>query len=309
MKLTRKKALDLIPCILDGEATEKESRAFFEYIEEDEVVKKQFESLKIVKELIRKKCRKEKAPDRLKNKINELISDLEWEERSYSRVDNSPNSIKNEAQNSLEGSVSTTKNILYKLFKPMRYVAAAAVIFFFTLITIELLDRTSTSQIAIPKNLEEVVFTHFENSDRFSEVLASVTPEDINHASEYLEAEFSHFPQMPLFDGAEITEVMYSSFIDNYKTPVLKFHQEDIDENIYVFAFKLDELEKERSIKRDPEAVKHCQSKNDYHIREINGKHVVSWKWGNYWYAAVSNHNGNDVVSMVKPLQEDSIRW
>lgn len=193
MKLTRKQAIDLIPCILDGEATEKETRAFFDYLEDDDSVKKQFESLKIVKELIRKKCKRDKAPDRLKNKVSELISDLEWEEHSYSRVDNSPNSIKNKIPNSGDSTVGY-KKIIYNLLKPMRYVAAAAVIFFFSLITIELLDRTSTSQLPIPKNLEEIVFAHFENSDNFSEVLTSVTPDDINHASEYLEAEFSYFP-------------------------------------------------------------------------------------------------------------------
>lgn len=306
MKLTRKQALDLIPCILDGEATEKECRAFFEYIEDDKVVKKQFDSLKIVKELIRNKCKREKAPDRLKSKVNELIADMEWEEFSCSKVDNSPNSLKNEPQNSGDYKTASTKNNIYRLIKPLRYVAAAAVILFFTLITIELLDRTSAPPLPVTQNLEEVVFAHFDSSDSSFGVLASVTPDDINHASEYLEAEFSYFPRMPLFDGAEITEVIYSSFIDGYNTPVLKFHQEDLNENIYVFAFKVDELEKEYSLKRDPEAVKHCQSYDDYHIREVNGKHVVSWKWGDYWYAAVSNHSGNDVISRVKPMQQNS---
>lgn len=304
MKLTKKQAIDLIPSIIDGEATESESHAFFDFIEEDESVRKQFESLKIVKELVKKNFKREKAPDHLKNRIVELIADMEWEEKSSSRVDNSPNSVKAVASDSSE--YSANRNIIYNLLKPLRYVAAAAVILFFSLITIELLERTSTSQLPVYQSLEEIVFTHFQNSNNFAGVLTSVSPDDINHASEYLESELSYFPRMPLFDGAEITEVMYASFIENYNTPVLKFHQEDINENIYVFAFKLDELENKRLIKRDPEAVKHCKSYGDYHIREINGKHVVSWKWGDYWYAAVSNHNGNDVIAMVEPMGESS---
>lgn len=306
MKLTRKQALDLIPCILDGEATEKERRVFFEYIEDDKIVKKQFDSLRIVKELIRNKCKREKAPDHLKSKVNELIADMGREEYSYSKVDNSPNSLKTEPSHPVDDKSASTKNNIYRLFKPLRYVAAAAVIFFFTIITIELLERTSTPPLPETQNLEEVVFTHFENSDNSSAVLSSITPDDINHASEYLEAEFSFFPRMPLFDGAELTEVIYSSFIDGYNAPILKFHQEDLNENIYVFAFKVDELEKEYSLKRDPEAVKHCQSNDDYHIREVNGKHVVSWKWGDYWYSAVSNHHGNEVISMVDPMHKNS---
>ncbi|MEX0662285.1 MAG: hypothetical protein WEA58_03130 [Balneolaceae bacterium] len=308
MKLTRKQALDLIPSILDGEATEVESHAFFNYIDEDLVVRKQFNSLKIIKKLVKEKFKKDKAPYHLKCRINELISDMEWEEKCFFKVDNSPNSVKNDIRDS-SSSTSSNRKVIYKFLKPFRYLTAAAVILFLSLITIELLEYTSTDPVPVSQSLEEIVFKHFENSDDVSEILTSVTPEDINHASEYLEAELSYFPRMPLFEGAEITEVMYSSFIENYNTPVLKFHQEDMNENIYVFAFKLDELEKEQSIRRDPEAVKHCQKYDDYHIREVNGKHIVSWKWGDYWYAAVSNHNGNDVIAMMEPMEEESSDW
>jgi len=309
MKLTRKQALNLIPSILDGEATKKESSAFFKHIEHDDVVKKQLESMRFVKQLVKNRFQREKAPDHLKNQISELISDMDWEEKSYSKVDNSPNSITDDNPNSDSYSSSSNKNIIYRLLKPLRYVAAAAVILFFTLITIELLERTSTSQLPVTQSLEEVVFTHFVNSDNFSAVLTSIIPKDINHASEYLEAEMSYFPRMPLFDGAEISQVMYSSFINNFNVPVLKFHQKDLNEDIYVFAFKLDDLDKELSLKRDPEAVKHCKTYDDYHIREVNGKHVVSWKWGDYWYAAVSNHHGNDVIAMVEPMKEEGSGW
>lgn len=308
MKLTKKQALNLIPSIIDGEATKTESQAFFNYIKKDDAVRKQFQSLKIVKELVRNNIKKEKAPNHLRTRITELIADMEWEEKLSSRVDNSPNSIKSVTSNSNKYS-SPDKNVFYKLLNPLRYVAAAAVILFFSLITIELLEQTSTSQLPINQSLEEIVYSHFQNDGDFQGALSSVVPEDIIHASEYLENEFSFFPRMPLFDGAEISQVMYSSFVNDFNTPVLKFHQQDINENIYVFAFKLDDLEKEKSIKRDPEAVKHCQTYEDYHIREIDGKHVVSWKWGDYWYAAVSNHNGNDVIAMVEPMEEVDSGW
>ncbi len=310
MKLTKKQALNLIASIIDGEATETESHAFFNYIKKDDTVRKQYESLKIVRELVKKNYKREKAPDHLKTKITELIADLEWEKKLSFRIDNSPNSIKDVSKDRISNSSSASnRNTIFKLLKPLRYVAAAAVIFFFSLITIELLERTSTGQLPVYQSLEEIVFTHFQNSDEFNGVLVSVTPDDINHASEYLEAQLSYFPRMPVFDGAEITEVIYSNFMGNYDVPILKFHQEEIDENIYVFAFKLDELKKEKSIKRDSEAVKHCQTYGDYHIREVNGKHIVSWKWGDYWYAAVSNHNGNDVIAMVEPMEEENNNW
>ena len=303
MKLTRKKALDLLPSIIDGEASKVEVDAFYSYIEKDDVVRKQYESLKTIKRVLRDKYPREKAPGHLKSKINHLISDLESKKHSDTNIERLPGTFGNETGTNQESPV------LYKLIKPMRYVLAAAVILFLTLVTIELLDRTSTSQLPTFQSLEEVVFNHFENTGNQEISLTAVSPVDINHAAEYLESELSYSPRMPLFGDAEISQIIYTDFTPNFKAPVLEFHQEAEDEYIYVFAFKVDDLEKKSSLRRDPEAVKHCQTYDDYHIREVDGKHVVSWKWGDYWYAAVSNHNGRDVIALLEPMEEETDSW
>lgn len=309
MKLTRKKALDLLPSIVDGEAGKAEVDAFFAYIEKDDVVRKQYESLKIIKQVLRDKCPRKKAPDHLRNRIKYLVSNLESKKQPATTIEGSPTPSEHKDPDATTNNTSQKSPVFYKLVKPMRYVMAAAVILFLTLITIELLDRTSTGQLPAFQNLEEVVFNHFENTDNQDISLTAVSPVDINHAAEFLESELSYSPRMPLFGGAEISQVIYADFTPNFKAPVLEFHQEENDEYIYVFAFKVDELENNSFLRRDPEAVKHCQTYDDYHIREVAGKHVVSWKWGDYWYAAVSNHNGHDVISLVEPMEEEINSW
>ena len=52
-------------------------------------------------------------------------------------------------------------------------------------------------------------------------------------------------------------------------------------------------------LSEDIEAIEKCKSDSDTYIKDINGKHIVSWKWGNVWYVGVSNHHGEVLASML----------
>lgn len=302
-ELTRKEALDLLPLIVDNEASEEEKTAFYRYIQKDEDIRKKYESLLFVKQLLKTKYTPKKAPEHLKQNISNLIEDLKWEKQESSVVDNTLSSLpeKSESSHELRGKGNRPEGV--RITKAARYVAAAAVILVFSLITIELLEKTSTIQGS--EGIEELALSHFYSGEHISASIASYRPASIEHAAQILNDEMSHQLQVPNIDGATLQRVMYTTFSNGYTTPAFEFYQAGIDETVHVFAFRIDDLKKEFGMKRDPEAVKLCKTRDDYHVKEINGKHVVSWKWGDYWYTAVSNHNGDDLISLVEPVHID----
>jgi len=65
------------------------------------------------------------------------------------------------------------------------------------------------------------------------------------------------------------------------------------------------ELYETTDIRREEKAAESCTTQTDYFVNDINGTHVVSWKWDDNWYSAVSNHNGHDLAALVTPLNQD----
>ena len=302
-KLTKKEAIELMPSVVDNEASEDEKVAFFKYIQDDPEVKKKYESLLFIKQLLKTKYSPKKAPDSLKQKVSDMLEDLEWEEEQESKVDSESSVGKRsdafgEPDRYKDPDQSSGKFL--PLLKPIRYVAAASVIFIFSLLTIEFLDKMSGEQILNRQGLEYVALNHFQTGSHIEASLASFSPKSSDHATELLREEMSYTPRLPKIQGADLRSILKTNFSNGHTVPVFDFYQAGIDEAIHIFAFRLDEFKEPGLAKRDPEAVKVCKTYDDYHIKEINGKHVVSWKWGEYWYTAVSNHNGNDLIALVE---------
>lgn len=299
--LTKQKALELIPFVVDGEVNPDVYRAFLEYIELDPEVKRIYESQCKIKKLISTRCKKAKTPDHLRSKILQLIEYQEYDTGRAEIIDmKSPEVLSpgTESNHSSTNNARTTG----RRFLFVRMAAAAVAIILLVLFTIEMLERFSpTSQT--PMSIEEFAFSHFEESDgRIA--FAGLQIGSITEAQQHLLQEYNIDINMPTFEGSELKQVIYTDFVPDYKTPILEYYQPDLNEYIYVFAFKIDSLNKYKKLARDPEAVEKCNSYDDFHIKEINDKHVVSWKWGENWYAAISNHNGYDLAAIVQPMND-----
>lgn len=302
-KLDRNSAIQLLPAVIDNEASYEERVAFFDYIEKDENVRIEYESELFIKKLLNEKLTKRSAPESLKKRINETIQDMTRESSTESNTDDTSAALKSiEKKND---HIKKGYNPFRSVHKPVRYIAAAAVILILSFVTIELLDRSSHVSFDT-LSVERAAFTHFMD-ETFDDVsLSGIIPGSVEDASDYLHNELSHPLRLPLIEGAEINKVIYADFITDFKTPVIDFYQSDIDEHVIVFAFDIDQLKSNKQIVRDPEAVVKCKTYDDYHIREIEDKHVVSWKWGDYWYTAISNHNGEDLIALVEPHWDDT---
>lgn len=75
ISLNKQQAIDLIPKVVDGEVTPQEHRRFFDYLRVDEDVRREFESHQKLKLIVCCRCRKEKAPEHLKQRIRILLAE------------------------------------------------------------------------------------------------------------------------------------------------------------------------------------------------------------------------------------------
>jgi len=81
ISLDKQQAIDLIPRVIDGEVTPQEHRSFFSYLREDDDVRREFESHQKLKIAICCRCKRERAPDHLRQRILTLLAREEGENR------------------------------------------------------------------------------------------------------------------------------------------------------------------------------------------------------------------------------------
>lgn len=300
-KLTRKEAFELITPVVDDEVDEDTQIAFFAYIEKDETVRAKYESAKRIKEVVSKRCPCANAPDRLKKRIH-----------SYLNTHKSPganNEHKNEDQVLPEdliydipsehtmstGQVSSPTKDRNRTY--WQYAAAAA--FFVLALVYGIYQYT---QPGGSYNVEEYVYAHFAKHEG-KMVQPTIATASIANAELELEHSYNMPMTVPPLENAEFKGVVVNEFVPGFRTPMMEYYMSSEEQYIYIFAFKLNHLKQFELLQRSQEAVKSCVKDQDFHIRDVNGKHVVSWKWGDTWYAAISNHNGETLASLVEPLQ------
>lgn len=293
-RLSKKQALNLLPAVVDGEATEEERIAFLAFIEDNDDVRREYESALRVKELLAKRLPKVKAPASLRNKVFSFVESA----REQDHFRDIP---------AAETDEELPAGMLYRsekvsIWRPaLRYIAAAAVLLFITLTTIELLDRTTGTTITQQEIVENFTALHFLNSEgKLSEPHFKTT--SITEAEQHLLHNHGIEMTVPPISGAEFAGLFIADFYDGFETPLLGYYQPDIDETIFVFAFEIDKITSHGKLKRHDDAVKNCRTNTDFYVAEIENHHVVSWTWDGNWYTAVSNHNGYDLASLIEPL-------
>jgi hypothetical protein len=290
LSMNRNQALLLIPAIIDGEANESERAAFFDFIEKHPDIEEEYENALYVKQQLKKNLKRYSCPDHLKENVLSTIEELKKHELKIDR----------ELSKSAEKS---TGNLFWHYTGiTLRYVSAAAVILFITLLTLQLLNSTDhTTQYSNTVMIEQAAAGHFLSAGGQLPSL-DYTTTSINEARQYLRDHYGMLADIPEIEGATFLGIAVGPFTGDFNTPVFAYTQEEISENIYLFVFDIAQVNSLQNVVRHSEAVEHCKSPKDYFVAEVENHHVVSWQWDNYWYSAVSNHNGDDLASLVKPL-------
>lgn len=282
----RDELLELITAIIDGEASEKEKEHFFRAAKVDSSLHHALEREKKIKHLIATRSRRVRAPEHLGQNIRNLIA---AEARKLS------NSGNTEAArvSSLTGAPHTVDSSRKKRRPPFFSLFAVAAAFLLAALVYVYQGSVSSERYVV----EDLVFEHYNNHGG-SLLPVSFASESTEHAEQILSNDYNISLTVPELQGARFSGVVYAEFATGYHTPLLEYTVGDGD-HIYVFAFCLDELKKYRVLERDNMAVNRISDINDVYIKEIGGKHVVSWKWHDVWYSAISNHDGKTIASML----------
>jgi hypothetical protein len=294
-RLTRHQAELLLPAIIDDEASEQEKNAFFEYLKYDRDLEREYYSTLQIKRLLNEHLPKKPAPEYLKNKILRRIE----EEREKEKLTQDGDPVIMHKQ------VSSEKGSWDTLLKSgFRYMAAAAVILMITLMIVQLLERSTGLNNQEMFVIENISAQHFAGAGGklLEPHFSTNSPEE---AEQYLLNHHGLNMTIPHLKGADFAGIVLADFHNGMEVPLLEYVQNEIDENIFIFAINLSQLQNVNSMKREENAAESCTTQTDYFVNNIDGIHVVSWLWGNNWYSAVSNHNGHDLAALVEPLNQD----
>lgn len=290
--LSKNQALRLICDIVDGEASEEEKIAFFEYIKHDSEVEKQFHSTLQIKRLLSEKLPKHPAPDHLKESVLKRLE----KELEADQYQDRPARIE-------IADVQSARKEIWRpvFFSGLRYLAAAAVILSITLMLVELLDRTTGIRNTETLIVENLSAQHFMNADgtRMDPHFSTASTQE---AEVHLKDHLGHDMTIPKIEGTVFAGIVIADFQNGIQTPMFEYVQDGFNENIYVFAFNLEDIQNIQYMKREENAAKSCSTDDDYFVNNVNGVHVVSWLWNNHWYVAVSNHEGHDLAALVEPF-------
>lgn len=298
-ELTKEEAFKLISAVIDNEVSEEKRKAFMEFIERDDEIRREYQSIKKIKSLVSSRCPYAKAPESLQKYVQNICEEELSEEKHVPVYDKPCINPGRQVQHIGETEVASQKahqRWIYSIAAGLLLIAALWSFFNFY-------GPVPDSQQVY--NLEEYAYEHFQKNEG-QLISPNIATASLGSAEMRLAQDFNMPMRVPDLEKAELKGIAYVDFVPNYKAPMIEYYLPDEDQYIYIFAFRLDKLKKFKQITLDQEAVKKCDKPKDYYIHEVNNKHVVSWKWNNIWYAAVSNHNGDTLASFVKTLQPDS---
>ncbi len=272
-------ALSLVSAYVDGELSPEENRAFLEVYESSSELQLAVRREKQIKELLRTRIPKTRAPEHLRAKVLKLISE------NQSAQGQQQNSNRPRGNNYL---LSIAAILLIGLF----------VAFYSNFFSGSVPDGVDEAGVVTASfTVEKLTYEHFSKNNGKA-LPAEVDLTNVAYVQEYLKENYNCRVTVPELEGAEFAGVVYADFYAGHHTPLLSYKVSD-DDYIYIFAFPMKDIEQNNYLSRDDNAVRSIVNHDDVYIIDYDGLHVVSWKWHDVWYAGISHHDGEVLAAML----------
>lgn len=271
---------ELISAFIDNELSSSERDSLTKEAETNKEIADEIERQKKFKQFILTKVKRVPLPNDSRQRIMSALA----EEMSKS----------SELTNRIEPTPTPISRLNKKVSQPRPWLLVAAILLLSALIY---LSRTNSTTLDDFKSVEFVSYQHFQNHSG-SFVGKAYGIETTQQAIDFLKEHYSCDITVPELNGAQFAGVLYADFHDGFHTPLLSYKVAE-DDFIYIFAFELKHLNNLTDLKREPNAVNAIIRHNDVFTVTFNEHDVLSWKWGDVWYSAVSKHKGNMIAAML----------
>lgn len=274
-KLNRKKAIELITPVIDGESTDEEARVLFDYMKKDEHVRKLYEAEQEMKMFVRNNYISVSTPQSINKFAKSIAASSTPDDNPYNEYTSS------QAPNRLFGN------------KTNYFWISAAAIIIISLTYLMQPDIFSTEADPSIVIVEEQVGEHYNR------LISEEAEPEITHpdqVSRYINNYYDTDIPVPELANVSFKGVKNSEFISDYDTPLFSYLCPN-NHPIYVFAFDMEQMDER--VKPDEEAEKSCSEEGSYHVTETDEHKLVSWREDNIWYAAISHHNEERYAEML----------
>ncbi len=89
--LTENEALQILPAVVDNEASQDERDAFLDFMSKSVKVQKEYKDALLIKKLLAKKLQRKPAPEHLKKTIYQKLREIDANTSMYSDIDGNKN--------------------------------------------------------------------------------------------------------------------------------------------------------------------------------------------------------------------------
>jgi hypothetical protein len=274
-----KKLGEIISAFVDGEATSEELNTLQEIADKPDI-QNRIQSEIQLKQRVRNSCQSSRVSSDLFNRCLSIV------ENGGTLPDKKAEEIRFNYKSLFPGSGNMLQSYL-------RLAAAAMII-----IGLLSLGVIGTGSVFVKENtsfsVEAHVFEHFNQHDSIQLVTHSTS-----EAHSYIAQSYNMNITVPELKGAVFAGIAYSEFVPGFRTPVLMYHLDGQVDPVMIFAFNIPTMSDKINLIRDDMAIRTCVHPDSVHIKDIAGRHVVSWKWDDTWYAGISYHQGEVLASML----------
>ncbi len=269
------KLYEMISAYVDGELTKAEEQSLLDQAAKDPAIEHAIKQERKIKEMVKTRAPRISAPESLRQKVDQLL----LAEQKHT----------GQASNGTGVNASDSKKSMFMYSLAALFLAAAFLVFMYI--------RTADTESGINSiTVEELTSVHYINQEGL--LVGERINMSVSEAQTYFHENYGCRITVPELEGATFVAALYTDFFGGFYTPLLQYEVDD-DDFIYIFAFEKDDLNKQNRLITDNRAAGAIVKHDDVFIIEVEGLDVVSWKWHDVWYTAVSAHQGDVVAAML----------